>query len=692
MVEGIKPMMGSRARLPGRVAIVLVAVVSILSGMPVRGEIPKAKRAQIEALRERLKGAGKLFSDAKPHAAAKELEAAQQQLIELATGADQELLAALAEPLSSLQRAHVLMDLEGIDLTELPDLKALANSSKSSGVEEKRKAREEAKRKKAEERKKRREKSAMAKGTKPEAMDGAAGGEGAPEPRGDGVSFARDVAPVLAQNCGGCHIAEAKGKFQMVSFSSLMAGVPGAGVVIFPSDPVGSRLIEVIESGAMPPSGGGIPAAELALLKQWIVEGAKYDGKDPEQPLPALIASASNGSTPERDPKSDPNPPMPSGAIDFARDIAPLLVDGCAGCHLEVRNARGQFNMETFDRLMAGGVSGTAVVAGKSGGSNLIRKLRGQMGQRMPAGRPPLPDAQIDLIARWIDQGAQVKPEARTLPLRRLSSLAWVKGATHQALSAKRLELAVKNWQLGLPDASPAQLESDNFVVMAELPADEMEQTMALVEAAGKQATAAIKLAEPKGTPKWKGRVAVHVFKGRYEYSEFGKMIEQRTLPNEWYEHWRFDGIDAYVALVANEEEAPEALQARLARLLLSVRVAQVSDEVPRWISEGVGRAFAAKLGGRNGPGKLWDAELPVAMRALEKPEMLLTNGLPPDQADVIGYAIGRFLMDNENRKTLEAILKLMATGATLEQAMLQSVGVKPEQMIMEVKRRAVAG
>ena len=37
-----------------------------------------------------------------------------------------------------------------------------------------------------------------------------------------GVSFSRQIAPILAKSCGGCHIAGKKGDFQMASYEGLM--------------------------------------------------------------------------------------------------------------------------------------------------------------------------------------------------------------------------------------------------------------------------------------------------------------------------------------------------------------------------------------------------------------------------------------------------------------------------------------
>lgn len=85
------------------------------------------------------------------------------------------------------------------------------------------------------------------------------------------MSFSKHVVPILIGKCGNCHVNNARGDFSMSNFAVLKKGPPG-GTVIFPGDPIGSRLIEVIESGDMPRGGLKVSADELATLKKWITE------------------------------------------------------------------------------------------------------------------------------------------------------------------------------------------------------------------------------------------------------------------------------------------------------------------------------------------------------------------------------------------------------------------------------------
>ena len=64
-------------------------------------------------------------------------------------------------------------------------------------------------------------------------------------------------------------------------------------------------------------------------------------------------------------------PPAAAHAIDFARDVKPILQVSCVRCHARGRD-RGGFSIERRERLLAGGDSGEAVVPGDSAHSRLI--------------------------------------------------------------------------------------------------------------------------------------------------------------------------------------------------------------------------------------------------------------------------------------------------------------------------------
>src|SRR5262249_12652968 len=97
-------------------------------------------------------------------------------------------------------------------------------------------------------------------------------------------------------------------------------------------------------------------------------------------------------------------------AVDFTRDIQPIFEAACYGCH-GPKSARGQLRLDDRKSALKGGISGAAIIPGDAGKSLLMRRILGEGGEaRMPMGGAPLKAAEIELIRKWINQGA-VWPE-----------------------------------------------------------------------------------------------------------------------------------------------------------------------------------------------------------------------------------------------------------------------------------------
>lgn len=99
------------------------------------------------------------------------------------------------------------------------------------------------------------------------------------------------------------------------------------------------------------------------------------------------------------------------GAIDFNRQIRPILSDNCFACHgPDDQTRKAKLRLDTKDGALAAGKSGEiAVVPGHSSKSEIIaRALTKDEESVMPppkSGKKLTPE-QIDLLKRWIDEGA----------------------------------------------------------------------------------------------------------------------------------------------------------------------------------------------------------------------------------------------------------------------------------------------
>ncbi len=92
------------------------------------------------------------------------------------------------------------------------------------------------------------------------------------------VAFERDVRPILATNCAGCHGADRpKAGLDLRSVAAMMRGGK-SGPALSPSDPDGSLLLERIAQGEMPPGKARkLSADEVATVREWIRDGARTD-------------------------------------------------------------------------------------------------------------------------------------------------------------------------------------------------------------------------------------------------------------------------------------------------------------------------------------------------------------------------------------------------------------------------------
>ncbi|MCO6456446.1 MAG: DUF1549 domain-containing protein [Pirellulaceae bacterium] len=92
--------------------------------------------------------------------------------------------------------------------------------------------------------------------------------------------------------------------------------------------------------------------------------------------------------------------------VDFAHDVVPLLKQQCAKCHGGSQK-KGGYSINDRESLLAGGESGVAVVVGKSKQSELYQRITSSDDSlRMPPEGEPLTARQVELLARWIDEGA----------------------------------------------------------------------------------------------------------------------------------------------------------------------------------------------------------------------------------------------------------------------------------------------
>jgi hypothetical protein len=97
-------------------------------------------------------------------------------------------------------------------------------------------------------------------------------------------------------------------------------------------------------------------------------------------------------------------------SIDFSRDVRPILSDTCFKCHgPDAGPRKAELRLDTKEGLVADASDGRLIVPGKPAESVLYQRITAaDVESRMPpadSGKK-LTAAQVDLIRRWIEQGA----------------------------------------------------------------------------------------------------------------------------------------------------------------------------------------------------------------------------------------------------------------------------------------------
>jgi hypothetical protein len=226
-----------------------------------------------------------------------------------------------------------------------------------------------------------------------------------------------------------------------------------------------------------------------------------------------------------------------------------------------------------------------------------------------------------------------------------------------------------------MPGTTPEKAESENFLVLGNVGqstlADVAKRAEALAPKVGKIFNA------PPDQPLVKGRVTLFVLEGRYDYSEFGKMVEKRALPQTLHGHYKFDIVDAYGAVLVPKGNEYD-LDTLIAQQLGAVYVASLGQNVPHWFAEGCGRVVAARQAGNDRRVAQWDAELSGIVGSLSKPNDFLTGKIAPENADICSFGFVKFLMEG---RRFTAMIDGLRKGGDFPKVFATAFGGAPDQV-----------
>jgi hypothetical protein len=151
-----------------------------------------------------------------------------------------------------------------------------------------------------------------------------------------------------------------------------------------------------------------LPAASLVLASAFAT-----DRKDGALPVPRLVAPQPGAERPRDEAPTHLVPP--DELVRYGRDVRPILSDKCFQCHGQDQGKRAaNLRLDRAEDATAAREHGAAVVPGSPTSSVLWQRLTtDDIDRRMPpvdAHKPPLTSHELDVIERWIAQGAVYEP------------------------------------------------------------------------------------------------------------------------------------------------------------------------------------------------------------------------------------------------------------------------------------------
>jgi mono/diheme cytochrome c family protein len=134
--------------------------------------------------------------------------------------------------------------------------------------------------------------------------------------------------------------------------------------------------------------------------------------------------------------------PAPKAAVDFNRDVLPILSENCFQCHgPDEKTREAKLRLDTKDGLLR--TQKPVVIPGKATSSELFKRLVTKDADDLmppPKSKKTLTPAQIETVRRWIDAGAPYATHwAFTPPVRpAVPAIKWSGGVMEQGSGAVR--------------------------------------------------------------------------------------------------------------------------------------------------------------------------------------------------------------------------------------------------------------
>ncbi len=519
-------------------------------------------------------------------------------------------------------------------------------------------------------------------------LDKAQGKTPAAANKNQGVSFTKDIAPLINEKCLGCHGATMQsGGLRLDTFANWKKGGK-SGQLLTPGVPeeslIGIRMATEDMNLRMPKNAAAIDQAKLTVLANWIKQGAVFDG-DSEDTALGKLKTAKEAKEQESSIKIVK--PKGTEKVSFTKDVAPFMANLCLRCH-SGNNLRGGLSLETFYDMMKGGDSGLVVLPGAPREDSRLFQLTGGLDKklRMPNdNQSRITRQNYEDLKTWFDEGCVYDGVDPKTPLR-----SFVKTAAQMEMekastlsptqfNALRQEKTAAMLKKAFPNDTAVILESDDLLISGNAPETRLKQ----VEEWAKVQVASLRkgFAAPAGQP-WKGRLAILVMKDRFSYEEFSQTINGRPAPEGMQGNVVITSTldDAYLVLEDVGDEVTTkspGLRVNLIDHLTGAYLRRTGVNLPNWLLRGTGLSLATKVAGKNAFLEAMPKEAAAIVPTLGSPQDVFVDAsFSPNMIGAVGLTLVEYLITNGGNAKFGELVKSLESGTAIGEAVTKCYGM----------------
>ena len=230
-------------------------------------------------------------------------------------------------------------------------------------------------------------------------------------------------------------------------------------------------------------------------------------------------------------------------AVDFAKDVRPILEARCGGCHA-ADVATSDFSIASAETVRSGGKKhGRAVVGGQPEASPMLRMIRGTLTPKMPMGAA-LPATEIAMLEAWVREMPAEAATAKSLwrwPYEKPVKPPLPAGAAHPVDAFVLAKLKAKQLSLA-PPADRRTLARRVYLDLIGLPPSQEELQTFLNDKAADAYSKLIDrlLADPRYGERW-GRHWLDLVR----YGETSGLEGDGAIGNAWrYRDWVIEAFN----------------------------------------------------------------------------------------------------------------------------------------------------